>query len=91
MLELDPALTQSLNMIFPQKCIMSIFTVITPIEISKQIMDYFIFENSSSDRTIFYTNGEKCLLQLLFKMLKFVEKRCLKMDEDELFGFLKNG
>jgi hypothetical protein len=35
MLELDPALTQSLNLILPQKCIMSIFTCIAPIEISK--------------------------------------------------------
>jgi hypothetical protein len=54
-------------------------------------MDYFISENSSADRTVTMINGEKCLLQLLFRMLKFVEPRCLKMGEDELFGYLKNG
>jgi hypothetical protein len=42
-------------------------------------MDYFISENSSADRTVTVINGEKCLLQLLFRMLKFVEPRCLKM------------
>jgi|688.fasta_scaffold1273132_1 hypothetical protein len=70
---------------------MSIFTCIAPIEISKRIMDYFLFENSSPDRARTVIDGERCLLQLLFRMLKFVQPRCLRMEEDELFAYLKNG
>jgi len=54
---------------------MSIFTCEQPIEISKSILDLFIFESS----------GEVCLLRILRKMLIHVEERCLSMDERQVF------
>ena len=60
---------------------MSIFTVVAPINISKYVMDLFIFERS----------GEEGLLRILFRMLKHVEERCLEMEEDPLFLYIKSG
>lgn len=57
----------SLSFTFPQRYIMSIFTCEQPIEISKSVLDLFIFEQS----------GESCLLRILKKMLVHVEQRCL--------------
>ena len=41
-----PHIMVPLSITLPQKCIMSMFTCTAPIEMSKRIMDYFIFENS---------------------------------------------
>ena len=61
---------------------MSIFTCEQPIEISKSILDLFIFEQS----------GERCLLRILSKMLGHVEERCLKMGTDkEVFNYINKG
>ena len=60
---------------------MSIFTCEQPIEISKSVMDLFIFEQS----------GENCLLRILKKMLIHVEDCCLYMDEREVFRHINKG
>jgi len=44
-------------------------------------LDLFIFEQS----------GERCLLRILSKMLGHVEKRCLSMEEKEVFDYINKG
>ena len=87
-MKLSPYLMVPLSISFSQRCIMSVFTCIAPIEMSKKIMDYFIFQNcyAIDDQSI---QSENCVLQVLFNMLKHVEDRCLKMDEDQLFDYLQ--
>jgi hypothetical protein len=81
MMSLDVACTMMLNQTLPQRFIMTIFTVVAPIKISKYFMDLFIIEKTN----------ETCLFRVLFRCLKYVEPRCLEMEEDDLFYYFKNG
>ena len=71
----------SLTFTLPQRYLMSIFTCEQPIEISKSILDLFIFESS----------GERCLLRILSKMLSHIEERCLSMGEKQVFQYINKG
>ncbi len=76
-----PELLMSLSFTFPQRYVLSIFACNQPIETSKYVFDLFFFEQS----------GDVCLIRLLMKMLRHVEKRCLLMEEKEMFDFISNG
>ena len=70
---------------------MPVFTVVTPIEHSKFVMDLLLYETSNQAKIGTSNASEECLLRVLFMMLKCVETKCLSMGEEALFKYLKNG
>lgn len=75
---------------------MPIFSVVAPIEISKFIFDYFLYESCcSSDIDWNYEHhsqkSENALVKIFIKMLIHVDQKCLNMHEPMLFEYLKGG
>lgn len=59
-----------------------IFSHHLPLDYSKVLLEYFMFEGSGQ---------HSCLLRILVRALKHTEKRCLAMAERQLFEYLMHG